>query len=115
MLNARRKVVAFSIITFTCGSEVPKEKETMNQQSAPLCVECKTTMRSGQTDFLYRDDGIEITVPHVPAWLCQQNHALLFTPETTDQLIETLRELAATAQRARVRQPVFHEYLVKVA
>ena len=87
----------------------------MNQQSAPLCAECRTVMRWGRTDFVYRDDGIEITVPHVPAWLCQQNHEPLFTPETTDQLIETLRELAATAQRARVRQPVFYEYLVKVA
>ncbi len=87
----------------------------MNKKSPPLCVECKRAMHSGKTDFVYRDDGVEITIPNVPAWLCPRNHEPLFTPDTTDQLIDTLKELAATAQRARQREPVFHQYLVKVA
>ena len=92
----------------------PKEKETMNQKSAPLCAECKTAMHWGKTDFVYRDDGIEITIPNVAAWLCQRNHEPLFTPDTTDQFIETLKELTAAAQRAHKRQPVFHQYVVRI-
>lgn len=72
-------------------------------------------MRWGQTDFVYRDDGIEITIPNVPAWLCKSNHEPLFTPDTTDQLIDTLKELVATAQRARKREPMLHQYVVRVA
>jgi hypothetical protein len=72
-------------------------------------------MRHGYTDFLYRDDGIEISVPDVPAWLCNRGHEPLFAPDTTDQLIDTLKELVATAKRARKRQPAFHQYLVRVA
>jgi hypothetical protein len=72
-------------------------------------------MHWGKTDFVYRDDGVEITIPNVPAWLCQQDHEPLFTPDTTDQLIDTLKELVATARRARKRRPVFHQYLVRVA
>lgn len=60
----------------------------MNQQSIPLCAECKTVMQRGETNFVYREGGVEITIPNVPAWLCQQNHEPLFTPETTDPFIE---------------------------
>lgn len=95
-------------------SSVRKKEKTMTP-SSPLCSECKQAMVLGTTDFLYADDGIQVTVPQVPAWVCGNGHEPLFSPETTDQLTQTVRELAAAARRAQHRKPVFHEYLVKVA
>jgi hypothetical protein len=43
-----------------------------------------------------------------------QNVEVPFTPETTDQLIETLKEFVAAARRARQRQPLLREYVVQV-
>ncbi len=68
-----------------------------------------------QTTFEYEDRGIDITVPNVPAWVCPQCGEVSFTPETTGQLIETVRELVNIARRARRRQPQLREYLVRVA
>ena len=68
-----------------------------------------------QTTFEYEDRGIDITVPNVPAWVCPRCGEVSFTPETTGQLIETVRELVNIARRARRRQPQLREYLVKVA
>ena len=81
----------------------------------PMCSECSTKMQWGKTVFEYSDDGIQISIPDVPAWMCPTCGEVSFTPETTDQLIETLRELVAMAKKARRRQPLLREYLVKVA
>ena len=81
---------------------------------SPLCAECGSQMAWGVTTFHYEDDGIVISVPEVEAWVCPKCGEESFTPETTDKLIETLRELLAAAQNIRRRQPAWHEYLVKV-
>ena len=97
-------------------SFLSKEKKVMNMNKpTPACSECNTKMQWGKTVFEYRDDGIQISIPDVPAWVCPTCGEASFTPKTTDQLIETLRELVATAKRARRRQPLLREYLVKVA
>lgn len=96
-------------------SSTSEKEETMSRKPLPCCSECKVTMRSGKANYVYRDDGIAITIPDVPAYLCGRGHEPLFTPESTDQLIETLKELVATARRARKRRPRFREYRVQVA
>jgi YgiT-type zinc finger domain-containing protein len=82
------------------------------QKPAPHCSRCGEVMEWGTTTFKYNDIGI--TIPNVPAWVCSKCGEVSFTPETTDQLIETLKEFVATARRARQRQPLLREYVVQV-
>jgi len=87
----------------------------MNEQRpAPHCSECGEVMEWGTTTFKYNEDGIGVTIPDVPAWVCPKCGEVSFTPETTDQLIETLKEFVAAARRARQRQPLLREYVVQV-
>lgn len=64
------------------------------------------------TTFEYRDNVIRVKVPDAPAWMCPIDGEASFTPEVVDQLIDTVRELVATAKRAYERRTVFTAYLV---
>jgi len=65
--------------------------------------------------FEYDEDGVSIQVPNVYAWVCPQDGEASFTPQTTDELIATVRELIAPAKRARERRSMPTEYIVRVA
>lgn len=67
------------------------------------------------TMFEYDEDGVSIQVPNVYAWVCPQDGEASFTPQTTDELIATVRELIAPAKRARERRSMPTEYIVRVA
>jgi YgiT-type zinc finger domain-containing protein len=81
----------------------------------PRCSEHGVSMTWGTTTFEYEDDGIIIRIPHVPAWVCPLDGEASFTPEVTDELIAAVRELMASAKRARQQQPQLREYLVQFA
>jgi RNA polymerase subunit RPABC4/transcription elongation factor Spt4 len=86
----------------------------MTGKPIPVCGEHQTKKEWRPTTFEYNDEGIRVQVPNVLAWVCPQDGEASFTPETADELIATLRELAAIAKRARERRPVFTEYIVAV-
>jgi len=67
------------------------------------------------TTFEYDEDGVSIRVPNVYAWVCPQDGEASFTPQTTAELIATVRELIAPAKRARERRSMPTEYIVRVA
>ena len=79
-----------------------------------MCGEHHQAKEWRPTTFGYTDDGISVRVPNVYAWVCPVDGEASFTPETTDQLIATVRELLEAAQRAKARRPVFTEYWVSV-
>jgi len=72
-------------------------------------------MEWSTTTFEYVEDGIRVSVPDVPAWVCPVGGEVSFTPEVTDQLIVTVRELAAAARRAREHKPLMPRYVVQMA
>jgi len=82
----------------------------MMTDKIPRCSEHGVSMKWGTTTFEYEDDGIIIRIPHVPAWVCP-----LDGEASTDELIATVRELMASAKRARQRQPQLREVLVRFA
>ncbi|MBI3301978.1 MAG: hypothetical protein HYZ72_07875 [Deltaproteobacteria bacterium] len=53
-------------------------------------------------------------MPNLYAWVCPVDGEASFTPETVDELLATIRELLATAKRARERRSVLTEYIVSV-
>ena len=81
----------------------------------PHCSEHGVFMEWGTTTFEYEDDGIVIRIPDVPAWVCPLDGEVSFTPEVTDELIATVRELMALAKRARQQQPQLRGYLMQFA
>jgi len=86
----------------------------MKSKSVPVCGEHKTKKEWRTTTFEYRDDGIVVRVPNIPAWVCPQDGEASFTPDTTDELISIVRELIEAAKRAKARRAVFTEYIVAV-
>jgi len=84
-------------------------------QPVPICAEHQVSKEWKPTTFEYDDDGISIQVPNVYAWLCPRDNEASFTPETTDELIATVRELVTPAKRARARRTMPTEYIVRVA
>jgi hypothetical protein len=80
----------------------------------PICGEHQTVKEWRPTTFEYSDEGVIVRVPNVYAWVCPADGAASFTPETVDELIETVRELFEMAKRARQRRSVLTEYLVSV-
>ena len=81
----------------------------------PMCGKHNVLKEWQQITFEYREGEISIRVPHVYAWICPQDGEASFTPETVDELLETVRELIEIAKRARNRRSVLTEYIVSVA
>lgn len=83
----------------------------------PLCEEHNVAMVWGKTDFSYAEGGIEVTVRHIPAWVCPHADDSAFPPGVTDELIGTIRKLVEVAKQAQAKQPVRweQEYVVRVA
>ena len=86
----------------------------MTTTPVPICGEHKTTKEWRPTIFEYREEDISIRVPNLYAWVCPVDGEASFTPETVDELLATIRELLATAKRARERRSVLTEYIVSV-
>jgi YgiT-type zinc finger domain-containing protein len=86
----------------------------MTSQIIPICGEHQTPKEWRSTTFEYREDGVSIRVPNIEAWVCPEDGEPSFTPETVDELIETVRELMEPAKRARERRTMPTEYIVTV-
>ncbi len=81
----------------------------------PMCGQHHVPKEWRPTAFEYVDDGIVVRVQNVNAWVCPEDGEASFTPETVDELIVTVRELADTAKRARERRSVATQYVVAVS
>ena len=86
----------------------------MIAKPAPVCNQHHITKEWQPTTFEYQESGISVQIPNVYAWVCAEDGEASFTPETTDQLIATARELVETAKHARARRPALTEYVVSV-
>lgn len=86
----------------------------MTSQGSPTCSEHRTSKEWRPTTFEYQEEGISVRVPNVYAWVCPEDGEASFTPETTDEIITTVRELLEPAKRARSRRSVLTEYIVSV-
>jgi YgiT-type zinc finger domain-containing protein len=82
----------------------------------PLCSEHRIPMIWGETDFTYTENGVEVVVRHIPAWVCPHGDDTAFPPGITDELIATIRELIAVAKRTQTTRLSIpkQEYLVRV-
>ncbi len=83
----------------------------------PFCSEHRIPMVWDETDMKFEENGVEVIVRHIPAWVCPHGDDAAFAPGMTDEVIETIRDLAKIARRAREIHPAFprQEYLVRVA
>lgn len=86
----------------------------MIRKPTPVCGDHKIKKEWRLTTFEYRERGIVVRVPNVPAWICPQDGEASFTPDTTDELISTVSELIETARRAKARRSAFTEYVIAV-
>ena len=86
----------------------------MASKPIPMCGEHQTQKEWRSTTFEYSEEGVSIRVPNIEAWVCPTDGEVSFTPETTDELIETVRELLESAKRARERRSMPTEYIVKI-
>jgi len=86
----------------------------MPTKPIPICGEHKRAKEWRPTTFEYREEDISIRVPNLYAWVCPVDGEASFTPETVDEVLATIRELLATAKRARERRSVLTEYIVSV-
>ena len=86
----------------------------MANKNAPLCGTHHTPKEWRPTTFSYTEEGVTVSVPNVYAWVCPRDGEASFTPETTDELLLTMRDLLASAQRAKTRRSMLTEYIVSV-
>ena len=86
----------------------------MTSQSVPVCGEHQVAKEWRPTTFEYGEDGVSIRVPNIYAWVCPQDGEASFTPETTDELIVTVREMIEPAKHARERRSMPTEYIVSI-
>ena len=86
----------------------------MTTKPVPICGEHKTAKEWRPATFEYHEEDISIRVPNLYAWVCPIDSEASFLPDTVDELIATIRELLATAKRARERRSVLTEYIVSV-
>ncbi len=100
---------------FQTSSSEEKEVIVMTEKSAPVCGRHNVLKEWRPTTFEYNDEGVTIRIPNVYAWICPESGEASFTPETTDEIIETVHELAKIAKQARNRRSGFTEYIVSVA
>ncbi len=87
-----------------------------NELKPPFCSEHRTPMTWGETEFTHAEDGIEVVVRHVPAWVCDQGDDAALAPGVMDELIGTVRQLVKLAKQAKAEHPLLpqQEYLVRV-
>ena len=73
-------------------------------------------MTWGETEFTHQEDGVEVVVRHVPAWVCQQGDDAAFSPGVTDELLTTIRQLVRLAKQVKAEHSLIpqQEYLVRV-
>ena len=86
----------------------------MSKQPVPICGKDRVPREWKPVTFEYTDGEVSVRVPNVYAWVCPVDGEASFTPETVDELIETVRELVETAKRARRRRSILTEYMVSV-
>ncbi len=86
----------------------------MTTNPNPVCGKHHTQKEWQPATFAYQEEGITIRVPHVYAWVCQEDGEASFTPETVNEIIVTVRELLESAKRARKRRSILTEYIVSV-
>ncbi len=86
----------------------------MPTKPTPICGQHNLPKEWRPTSFEYNDAGVSVRVPNVYAWVCPVDGEVSYTPETTDELILTVRELIETAKRAKARRSTFTEYMVAV-
>lgn len=82
-------------------SKYNQKVTSMTNQTVPVCGEHQVSKEWKATTFIYDDDGVSIEVPNVYAWVCPIVGEASFTPDTTDELIETVPDLVTPAKRAR--------------
>ena len=86
----------------------------MTNKHVPLCGEHQIKKEWQKTTFEYTEGDVTVRVPDVFAWVCPQDGEASFTPDTVDELIETVRELVETAKRARKRRSQLTQYIIAV-
>lgn len=89
---------------------------TQPELKPPFCSEHQIPMVWDETDFTYTEDGIEVVVRHISAWVCPHGDDMAFAPGVADELIATIRELIQVARRSQAMQTKRpqQEYLVRV-
>ena len=92
-----------------------KREVIMSSQSVPVCGEHQVAKEWRPTTFESGEDGVTIRVPNIHAGVCPRDGEASFTPETVDQLIDTVRELIEPAKHARERRSLPTEYIVLLA
>ncbi len=65
----------------------------MSVKPAPICGQHNLPKEWLPTAFEYNDEGVSVRVPNVYAWVCPIDGEASYKPETTDELIFTVREL----------------------
>ena len=86
----------------------------METKPTPICGEHKAHKEWRQTSFTYDEDGISINVNNIFAWVCPIDGEASFTPQTTDELMATVRAILDPARKARANQSVSTPYVVSV-
>lgn len=86
----------------------------MTTKPTPICREHDVPKEWRETTFEYTEEGITVRVPGVYAWICPESGDASFLPETTDELISTVRDLLEAAKRARERRSMPAEYRILV-
>ncbi len=86
----------------------------MAAKPAPVCREHNVAKEWVVTTFVYSDEDISVCIPGIHAWVCPEGGESSFPPETVDQLIPTVRELLATARKARERRSELTQFIVSV-
>ncbi len=68
----------------------------MSTKPTPICGQHNLPKKWRPTAFEYNDEGVSVRVPNVYAWVCPVDGEASYTPETTDELLLTVRELLET-------------------
>ena len=73
------------------------------QFQPPLCEKHHIPMVwRDDTEFTYDDEGVRVVVRHIRSFVCPQGDDQALTPDVAKELYPVLRDLIATAKRARV-------------